>query len=158
LDSLFLRNQFLETKRPLNRTIFPFIYKKLDFYFLKTPLVVPPELKLVFFLMMFCLFVFSKIKGEIDMSLQIEKCIYFFRNHLKTVFKKLQWIQTNHELIEDISWAHNMHKSWQSLQKNPSKITHVLSIILHMCIKIQVQIPSNEGAVKKIKFLTDINS
>jgi hypothetical protein len=36
--------------------------------------------------------------------------------------------------------------------------THVFSIILQLCIKFQVQIASNEEAVKKIKFLRDLNS
>jgi hypothetical protein len=29
------------------------------------------------------------------------------------------------------------------------KLKHVLSIFIHICIKFQIQIPSNEGAVKK---------
>jgi hypothetical protein len=40
--------------------------------------------------------------------------------------------------------------------KNLKKFTHVLSILLNLCIKFQCQILNNEGAVKKIKFLTDL--
>jgi hypothetical protein len=40
--------------------------------------------------------------------------------------------------------------------KKSKKIIHVLSILLHLCIKFQRQIPNNEVAVKKIKFLTGL--
>jgi hypothetical protein len=38
------------------------------------------------------------------------------------------------------------------------KLIYVLSILLYLCIKFQFQIPKNEGAVQKTKFLTDIKS
>jgi hypothetical protein len=44
-----------------------------------------------------------------------------------------------------------MHIILKSLQKNLKKIIPILSTLLHQCIKFQVKIPMNEGAVKKIK-------
>jgi hypothetical protein len=38
--------------------------------------------------------------------------------------------------------------------KKSKKIIHVLSILLHIHIKFRVQIPNNEEAVKRTKFLT----
>jgi hypothetical protein len=42
--------------------------------------------------------------------------------------------------------------------KNLKTFTHVISILLHLYIKFQVQIPSNEGAVKNTKFLINLKS
>jgi hypothetical protein len=41
-------------------------------------------------------------------------------------------------------------------KNNLKKLTHVFSVLLHLCIKFQCQIPNNERAVKKIKFLIDL--
>jgi hypothetical protein len=40
--------------------------------------------------------------------------------------------------------------------KNLKNFIYVLSILLHLCIKFQRQIPNNEGAIKKTKFLIDV--
>jgi hypothetical protein len=49
--------------------------------------------------------------------------------------------------------AHNIKK----FTKKSEKITPILSILLHRCMKFQVKIPMNEGTVKKIKFMTDLD-
>jgi hypothetical protein len=41
---------------------------------------------------------------------------------------------------------------------NSEKIMHVHFIVLHQCIKFQIPIPSDEGAVIKKQILTDLNS
>jgi hypothetical protein len=38
------------------------------------------------------------------------------------------------------------------------KCTHIISILVHILIKFQVQNLINEGVVKKTKILTDLNS
>jgi hypothetical protein len=43
------------------------------------------------------------------------------------------------------TWTNKIHK-------NLKKFTHVLSILLQMCIKFQGKIPNNEGAVKRQNF------
>jgi hypothetical protein len=52
--------------------------------------------------------------------------------------------------------TYHAHELTNFIKKNLNKFTHVLSILLCLCIKFQVQIPNNEGAVKKTKFLTDL--
>jgi hypothetical protein len=53
--------------------------------------------------------------------------------------------------------TYRTHELTKFTKKSENTHTHVLSIIFHLCIKFQVQIPSNEGAVKMTKFLTDLD-
>jgi hypothetical protein len=59
----------------------------------------------------------------------------------------------SHRLFMDISytWTNKFYKKIKNF-------THVLSILLYLCTKFQVQITMNEWAVKKTKILIDLNS
>jgi hypothetical protein len=55
-------------------------------------------------------------------------------------------------------YTYRAHELTKFAKKKLKKSIHVLSILLHLCIKFQIQIPNNEGAIKKTKFLTDLKS
>jgi hypothetical protein len=55
------------------------------------------------------------------------------------------------------SYIYRVHELTKFINKSKIFI-HVIFIIPYLCMKFQIQIPNNEGAVKKIKFLTDLES